>query len=110
MIAAHVRAEIELAFLGVSLVARVASENTPTMRRTVAYLQSRAHIGFGDRGEQREIPVFIFNSAGEDQVPCPYQRSRSIKVAQVAALQEGRIHVLVAVVQLQTVARAEMVR
>jgi hypothetical protein len=95
---------------GVSLVAHIASENTPTMCRTVAYLQSCAHIGFGDRREQREIPVFIFESAAEDQVTCPYQRSRGIKVAQVAALQEGGIHVLVAVMQLQTVARAEMVR
>src|SRR6202040_1750332 len=37
----------------------------PSPHRTIAYLHPRAHVRLRRRGEQREIPVFVFGRAAE---------------------------------------------
>src|SRR5260370_6351138 len=53
--------------------------------------------------------MLVFHSAAEDQVARPHEGAGGVKVTQVASAQELRVHVLVAVVELQAVVGSEVV-
>src|SRR5258708_23189973 len=82
---------------------------TPSVHRTPAHLHARTQVGLGSCRKQRKIPMLVFHCASEAQVARSHEGAGGIEVTQVASVQELRVHVLVAVVQLQAVVGSEVV-